>query len=546
MIGRFTIVVLAMTIALLSSVGGADPSVTKVQAASIREVVYFGPAGPVRIRLQISIDGRPVDGVWLDAINALFAFRDRDNDGFLDVAERAPFALPTRAARDLVIDAPGSLQPLRLTFAQKDEKIARASFTEAVRAAGFGSVGLRVIPNRADSRQLSEALFRLLDQNGDGRLSQDELKIARERLAFLDIDEDEYITAAELLNRSVDVNAARARPSPRGNRPAMDQADPSNEMVFLTTDGAQAVKQLLLARGGARATSLKPAEFGSDAKTFAGLDQDGNGVLDTTELTAWLRQPPDLELAIAFEAAKGRLSVVSPATYQVEKNGIAQAALPGGRFRFESPIGAPTKEWEQSAARIRDQFQELAKGQGFVDKKQLEKQPPLLAFFDLADRNGDGKVDVAEVEAALKVIASLARCRVDIAFADKGNGLFELLDRNGDGRLSPRELVEAAAVLKPFAGPDGTIGPKDLIRRFDVQCSVEAIPVGVLIAPARPTPGDESRQPVNLPAWFAKMDRNGDGDISLREFVGPIELFRKFDKNGDGLISPEEAIAAGK
>ena len=40
------------------------------------------------------------------------------------------------------------------------------------------------------------------------------------------------------------------------------------------------------------------------------------------------------------------------------------------------------------------------------------------------------------------------------------------------------------------------------------------------------------------------MDRNGDGDVSLREFLGPIELFRKLDKDGDGLISAEEAAAA--
>jgi hypothetical protein len=42
------------------------------------------------------------------------------------------------------------------------------------------------------------------------------------------------------------------------------------------------------------------------------------------------------------------------------------------------------------------------------------------------------------------------------------------------------------------------------------------------------------------------MDRNRDGDVSRREFLGTDEEFRKIDTDGDGLISLQEAIAAEK
>ena len=48
------------------------------------------------------------------------------------------------------------------------------------------------------------------------------------------------------------------------------------------------------------------------------------------------------------------------------------------------------------------------------------------------------------------------------------------------------------------------------------------------------------------PVWFKKMDRNGDGDVSAREFNGPPSLFQRMDPDGDGLISPEEARAYEK
>ena len=43
------------------------------------------------------------------------------------------------------------------------------------------------------------------------------------------------------------------------------------------------------------------------------------------------------------------------------------------------------------------------------------------------------------------------------------------------------------------------------------------------------------------PLWFRKMDRNGDGDISPREWLGTPEDFKRIDTNGDGLIDAQEA-----
>jgi hypothetical protein len=46
---------------------------------------------------------------------------------------------------------------------------------------------------------------------------------------------------------------------------------------------------------------------------------------------------------------------------------------------------------------------------------------------------------------------------------------------------------------------------------------------------------------VDAPLWFQRMDSNGDGDVTLTEFLGPRQVFDRIDADGDEMISPEEA-----
>jgi hypothetical protein len=548
----------AAAFGLLAAVVAADSHSASTSDGSILAAVYFGPAGPVRLTFHVTLDGRPVDAVWAEAVDSLFNFCDANGDGVLDAAEWAVFA-PPRRMRASDVNSADATSPLRLTFDAKGDSVTRQAFAAALRTAGYGPMSLKMVAGRPDSQQLSAALFRHLNRDADGRLSADELKGARERLAFLDVNDDELISSAELLGRAVTGTVRQ----PLGQGMAVEeQASDSPDLVVFSADGGPAVQQLLAARAGTRATALRPAEFGTGGSRFAALDKDGNGRLDVAELTAWLRQPADLEFDLSFGSGAARLTPRNDASrgshYRTDAGGAVTASLAGIQFRFDPPIGSRDAEriaWSESTDRLRGQFRILAGGTQVVRRNQLATPSQSFpraeggqsggpALFDLANRRGADQVRSDEIDAALKALVPLAGCRVTVTIIDRGGGLFELLDRNGDGQLSPRELVEAAATLKPFAGLDGKIGPSDLPRRLEFRSAVASVPV--LQSPAAPPRSAVIVPAQPAPAWFIQMDRNGDGDVSLREFLGPIEMFRKLDRNGDGLISPEEARSAAQ
>lgn len=573
-------------------------------AGTTQELVFFTADGPVRVRFGVTLGGKPAPDLWNAAVEKLFAYCDKNGDGVLDEKERATFA--TRVAGfyslrgNIAVDFDFAVSNIRprmpsLQFPDKAAKVDLAGLREAFVASGAGPVGVNTTAPRGDSVALSDALFKYLDTDKDGMLSAKELAAARAALAPIDVDEDEAITADELLGRSQNRNVYLFQVA--NLNLAFGQQQPQaqlGDILFPQAGQPVTAKDILAVRDADKDGKLTAQELGCDPKALARLDADGNGTLDADELTAWLRQPPDLDLKTDLTAPaapvnagwlplvnlniKGGVALVPGARsgppvlpngkarftdrLKPEADGTLGALLPDMRMRFgtdTTDVGQAGSPWQAAVEALRGGFAQLAGDTNELTRKQVEGKPELaghLPLFDLADRNQDGKLTAEELNALVAAGDPLRNCRVVVSVADLGRGLFELLDRDDDGRLSPRELAQAPALLARLdRNGDGKLSRDELPRGVAVTAqpaSLDLSPGGqaevydLFItgfdvggrSPQRPTP-----VPADVPEWFRAMDRNGDGDVSAREFTGPAALFKKIDTDGDGLISPAEARA---
>jgi Ca2+-binding EF-hand superfamily protein len=570
-----------LALLLAGAVVAADPPAPAAgSSATTQEMLFFTADGPVRVRLTLTVDGKPVEDVWRAAVDGLFAYCDRNGDGALESSERGLFAnTGRRAQRFVVVDGVAYMQGQapRVSFTETNGKVGREAFRDGFRSAGVGPATVTPVAPRTDSKALTDALFKHLDTDGDGKLSLAELNAARTRLAALDVDEDEMITSDELLRRNrTNGFYGQVQFAMNGGRPPSLKL---TDVLIPPAGQAVTVKDVLAARDSNKDGALGGAELGCPPGAVADLDADGNGLLDADELAAWLRRPPDLDLKLdlgdsaaardiraffgdgmgAPVGATGRLAARS----KPEWAGGRKLDLRDARFRFarEDDGGMSGRQgWVNSTAMLRQAFEALAGEKRVVERKQLTDRPEYVGavpLFDVADRDKDGKVTKAELDALIKVGGPLANCRAVVSVSDRGRGLFELLDRDGDGRLSPRELNAAAGVLADLdRDGDGTLSREELPRGWTVTAkatAVEVIPTefngnfdgDVVILGEFTAVGQQVARgsPSGVPEWFRHMDRNGDGDVSAREFTGPPALFKKIDTDGDGLISPAEAAA---
>jgi Ca2+-binding EF-hand superfamily protein len=505
-------------------------------------LVFFADGGPVLLHIDLSIAGKKLVDYRRSFVEKKFAQLDVDSSGALEDAEAAN------------VPALGQIETTASTLQEKWKELDKSPedgrLTLSELAAHYeAAMGKPFSLTRRVKEQFEEVdLFSKLDTDGDGAVSTAGITEGLGALIKLDLDDDETISAAELA----------------------PLFDPSNRQIAInTTENSQEAYPFLLLAGeanlddvskklieeydretdGQKSGGLSENEIAATWETISSFDADSNGELSLAELKAALQaEEYPVELLIRLPSF-GRAKVT--------QTGVKLTGLPSSRLSVNlghQLVEFVAKKWSSDVSNSIsfykiDFLRKDGDKNSYLDASEFSSMNIQGATFAACDLDNDGKVFVKELESFLVERVALSRSRLVMRIENDRKSLFQVLDANLDRRLSHREFVDGyREMLKHDGNSDGRLSPKELESRYKVTIELARTSLFEMAAANRMASANATsprlEQSTEGPEWFRRMDVNRDGDVSRREFLGPVLQFDELDINSDGFLGASEAEAA--
>jgi len=571
---RFVPLLVLLPLALAFPAGGAaPPSSTRPfarQEPDQLDFLFLSSDRPVLIRLHIRAGDKPYTAVWEAFMDKVFAWFDKDNDGSLSPTEAARLMPPQNLnffIQGAIGAGGGQTAPFASLDTNKDGKVSKEEFRAYYRAGNVSPLRFNIDNSRAQTaKQTNDAIYRRLGRS-KGKLSRDDAAKLPTLIDRCDENEDEMLTVQEL-NTDGEGESIYEQFAYDNGGPRPQATDSGLSQIQPAMTAAALAAQVMARYDANKDGKLAAGENGLDRDFVASLDANKDGVLDAREVEAFFYRKPDLVLRARVGPPEGGLTGLIAKTGIFGKTYRAEVVnapkLPPALAKKVKQVDSDNVALELGDARINvqgmegnsasrqqgvrqfylQQFDAIADKDGYVTRdKDMNGNRFIYNLFTQADKNADGKLHRKEFVEWLDLMESGGSAFVTLTVNDMGRSLFNLLDANSDGKLAVREMRAAWSKMEPLCKKGEGLTQDDLPRSLQIVTAQglttprnQFFFFGQMQAPKGPSYR-------NAPTWFAKMDRNGDGDVSSKEWLGSEELFKEIDLDGDGLISLEEARA---
>ena len=509
-------------------------------------LIVLAPVGPVFVDLHLTVSRIPYRE-WVARF--LATDMDLDQSGRLDGTE---LRLLTDGTRTLA-GVKDSAEILKAMNAVTDD-VAVDDFIVWLRNRIPRAFDLIAQPQAADD---AVRLASLLDTDYDGAISEEELKSASRTLRFRDLDNDETFSVSELLPYR----------DPRSQNAAV--APDAVSLPFfhvIDHESAQRAAARIAQRYGH--DGQIPAELLRQHGGINGVPNSPNRAMMIDDVLAVIEMPQFhmmMEVSLSVKANTSTIKVAIDREASVfckpdakQKFGEYSLTIDGLPLKVTA-FGGYANDRRSTQGFLGQTFV-MSDGDRnqYLDESEFPGMMEALnrsgvrAEFTAVDLDGDTMVTREEVFSFARRDQMAAANRVEVSVKQDGKTLFGLLDKNSDRRLSAREVRSGGEVLKTYdfnqdnRFADSELGTEFVLafslgrpefRRKSGQTDLMSMQTG---AGDAILPRSDS---LSGPEWFRRMDRNQDGDVSSREFLGLAQQFVQIDSDSDKLISADEAMA---